>query len=162
MQMQLKILVNKSIKNYFLLFISWKILLILIIYVLDYNEIHDYDDEFWEQGCDETLLNSTIDESITLAPGENQKPIPLLFDKYAEELSFPTIFCGQMRDLKVKMSYDDIMKSALRNYKRKCARVDHLFFMYKKLELIRLSQRISICLRKKVQKNNNITAGMVF
>lgn len=131
----------------------------LIIIDFDHIENND-DDDFWDKGCEETLLNSQNFESVTLAPGENRIPISLLFDKHVEELSFPTIFCGEIRQLKIKLSYGQIAKSALRNYRRKCARVDHLFFMYKKLELLRLSERISICLRKKIQKGSSISAGI--
>lgn len=105
------------------------------------NSMHEQmDDEYLHMGCDETLLNNTQVESITLVPGENQVPRSVLFDPHAEELSFPSIFCGQIRQLKVKLSYHQVVKSALRNYQRKCARVDHLFFIYKKLELLRCSK----------------------
>jgi hypothetical protein len=34
-------------------------------------------------------------KAILFAPGEDHPPISVLLDTYAEELSFPTIFCGQ-------------------------------------------------------------------
>lgn len=121
------------------------------------NKYEYYNTDNANYACEETLLNNTTSESITLAPGENQIPISLLFDAHVEELSFPTIFCGIIRKYKINLTYNQIVKSLIRNYKRKCARVDFLFFMYKKLELIKLSSHISICLRKKYLQNNILT-----
>lgn len=112
-------------------------------------------------GCEDTLLNCTPIESLTLAPGEGQVPLSLLLDPHAEELSFPLVFFGRARELKIKLSYNKIVKSALKHYSRKCNRVDMLFFMYKKLELLNISQRISICLRKKCTKNTAFTASQM-
>lgn len=111
-----------------------------------------------KNNCEETLLNTSNIESVTLAPGENKIPISILFDAHAEELSFPKVFCGMLRKFKIKLTYNQIVKSTIRNYKRKCSRVDLLFFMYKKSELLKLSSCVSICLRKKYLKNNNLTA----
>lgn len=112
-------------------------------------------------GCDETLLNAPPIESVTMAPGEGQVPLSLLLDKDADELSFPCIFCGVKREFKVKLTYNQIVKSAIKHYNRKCTRVDVMFFMYKKLELLNLSQRISVCLRKKCLKNHDLTASQM-
>lgn len=100
-------------------------------------------------GCTETLLTNSQISSITMAPGEGQIPLSLLFDENAEELAFPTIHCGQKRIFKVKLTFKQKTKSALKHFNRNCCRVDKLFFLYKKNELISLSNNISICLRKK-------------
>lgn len=44
----------------------------------------------------QTLLYNE-DKMLHMAPGERSVPISLLFDEYAEELSFPTIYGGQFR-----------------------------------------------------------------
>jgi hypothetical protein len=60
-------------------------------------------------GGDETLMYDTIDhlilEKYKFAPGEDEIPIPILMDKYAEELSFPKIYCGKKRKLKEKLRF---------------------------------------------------------
>lgn len=67
-------------------------------------------------GCDETLLNAPPIESITMAPGEGQVPLSLILDKNADELSFPCIFGGNKREFKVKLTYNQIVKSAIKHY----------------------------------------------
>ena len=37
---------------------------------------------------------------IKIAPGEGKKPIPIPLDTYAEELSFPSVYCGLKREFK--------------------------------------------------------------
>lgn len=88
------------------------------------NSVQNVDENI---GCEDTLLNSMPIESLTLAPGEGQVPLSLLLDPHAEELSFPLVFFGRARDLKVKISYNKIVKSALKHYSGKCNRVDMLF-----------------------------------
>lgn len=128
----------------------------------DENRIMDLTNEENElnPGGNETLLNTIPFQELTLAPGEGQTPLSILMDKDAEELSFPTIHCGQRRNFKIKLSYYNIVKSSVRHYKRKCARVDKLFFMYKKLELLKLSEKIAIYLRKKCIKGE-VTVSQV-
>ncbi|GIY00916.1 hypothetical protein CDAR_519151 [Caerostris darwini] len=60
----------------------------------------DYDDPFVNPAPAETVinkLNTNIDAGLALAPGEDQMPLSVLFDDLAEELSYPRIYCGDMR-----------------------------------------------------------------
>jgi hypothetical protein len=83
---------------------------------LSLKEILDEDEQEIENnnedqnpGGDETLMYDTIDhlilEKYKFAPGEDEIPIPILMDKYAEELSFPKIYCGKKRKLKEKLRF---------------------------------------------------------
>lgn len=129
---------------------------------LKVKNCRDYEfDDTLNPGGNETLLNNVAIDSITLAPGEGKIPLSIILDEYAEELAFCSIHLGQKRKLKVNLTYKQIVKSALRHYKRQSARVDKLFFMYKKDELLKLSSNVSICLRKKFIKSNQITASQV-
>jgi hypothetical protein len=40
-------------------------------------------------------IDHKILEKYTFAPGENEIPLPILMDKYAEDLSFQKIYCGK-------------------------------------------------------------------
>lgn len=93
-------------------------------------------------GYTETLLTNSQISSITMAPGEGQIPLSLLFDENAEELAFPTIHCGQKRKFKVKLTFKQKTKSALRHFNRNCCRVGKLFFLYGKNEFISFSNKI--------------------
>ena len=107
-------------------------------------------------GTDETLLK----QGLVFAPGEGITPVSIMSDKYAEELSFPTIYSGQKRQNNIKLSYNDIVKSELRRYDRRCCDVPKIFFMYRKKETIALKNAISTHLRKG-SINQNLTAGQV-
>ena len=67
------------------------------------------DTEPLNPAVEETLLDG--DEAIKFAPGEGQRPLPVILDKDCEELSFPTFFAGQRRATPDKVSYADIAKS---------------------------------------------------
>lgn len=109
------------------------------------NNVND-DEENINEGADEVLLENNPIDNICLAPGEGQSPISLLRDEDAEELSFPTIFCGQKRN-SGQLTYSRIARSQIRRYDRRCARVDMLLWSYKYFELSKIQSSISICLR---------------
>jgi hypothetical protein len=139
------------------------------------NTGKDFDDEDEWNECDEkpvnpstteTLLNDEIgdqnDIGIKFAPGENNRPISILMDLKADELTFPKIYCGKKRKLKanVKLTYAKIAKSELRMFDRRCGRISKLFFTYKKLQTKKFSDAISINLRK-TKNTKNITAAQM-
>ncbi|GIY68257.1 hypothetical protein CDAR_499921 [Caerostris darwini] len=60
----------------------------------------DYDDLFVNPAPAETVINKlniNIDAGMALAPGEDQMPLSVLSDNFAEELSYLRIYCGDMR-----------------------------------------------------------------
>ncbi|RWS10742.1 uncharacterized protein B4U79_00026 [Dinothrombium tinctorium] len=84
------------------------------------NSDDNDEEEPLNPGGTETLLNSNFDENgIAFAPGELSKPLALLSDSHVDELSFPTIYCGQKRKINVNLSMLAIAKSELRNYDRR-------------------------------------------
>ncbi len=68
------------------------------------DEFQSWEDEDGDENkvCNcETLIDQVdpSDIAIRFAPAENNKPIAILFDQHAEELSFPTIYCGEARNI---------------------------------------------------------------
>ncbi|VDN22144.1 unnamed protein product [Gongylonema pulchrum] len=116
-------------------------------------------------GVQETmLLEEESQHGIRMAPGETQRPISILLDEDTEYLSFPTIFGGEkLHPLFCgrPMSYSDTAKSFAMRYDRRVAnRPDYLLFMAKKIELMKLSSNMAICLRKKkVRDRTDINAA---
>ncbi|VDN39125.1 unnamed protein product, partial [Gongylonema pulchrum] len=111
-------------------------------------------------GAQETMLSAEEAQyGIRMAPGEGHRPLSILLDEDTEYLSFPTIFGGNKLQPVFQgrpMSYSDIAKSFAMRYDRRVAqRPDYLLFMAKKIELLRLSSNISLCLRKKKIRNRN-------
>lgn len=81
-------------------------------------------------------------------------------------LAFPSIFNGERLVLAVVsqvISYSDICKSMIRRHDRRVAsRSDILLFKNLKKQLLSITSKVQICLRKKKQNNgSNITAGKV-
>jgi len=101
--------------------------------------------------------------AIKYAPGEGQKPISLLKDVHAEVLSFPTIYCGQPRELKRQdITKTDIAKSDARNKDRRCAKPSKLLYSFKLSQTFQIASQISICLRKKKKGGKKLTASEMF
>lgn len=69
-----------------------------------------------------------------MASGERQRPLDLIGDEDAVELSFPTVFAGNKR--KCSVSYLTIVRSELRNFDWRGCRTDQIFYSYKKLEMM--------------------------
>jgi hypothetical protein len=43
------------------------------------------------------------DKYLEIAPGQNNKPLRIIYDEHAEELSFPSMFLGQARSFKTNV-----------------------------------------------------------
>ncbi|OXA53864.1 SART-1 family protein DOT2 [Folsomia candida] len=107
----------------------------------------------------ETLMQE--DQLImAVAPGEGTRPLSLLMDLDAEELSFPSIYCGIKRKFNpdANLSYADIAKSELRRFDPRCRRADKILYSYRLVQTHRIASNINICLRKK-KRRGIITAG---
>ncbi|OXA54226.1 hypothetical protein Fcan01_11384 [Folsomia candida] len=107
----------------------------------------------------ETLMQE--DQLImAVAPGEGTRPLSLLMDLDAEELSFPSIYCGIKRKFNpdATLSYADIAKSELRRFDPRCRRADKILYSYRLVQTHRIASNINICLRKK-KRRGIITAG---
>ena len=74
-------------------------------------------------------------------------PLSLLTADSAEELSFSRIYCGHKRQISIKSTYNDIVKSDLRRFDRRCCNVTKVFYMFRKKETLALKNAINIHLR---------------
>ena len=134
----------------------------------------DSDDDWEEATPDETLSGNsdtlfqhndfTDNEhhAIKIAPGEQNHPVSLYLDEYAEEKSFPLLFGGQKRYAHpIKVSYATICKSELRNRDRRFATCfPNIFFILKKLQTEQVKNSITTALRKH-RSNRTMTVSDV-
>ncbi|GIY20792.1 ATP-dependent DNA helicase [Caerostris darwini] len=116
----------------------------------------DYDDPFVNPAPAEMVINkfnTNIDTGLALAPGEDQMPLSVLFDDLAEELSYPRIYCGDMRRFTRKKppTYSEIVKTELRRYDRRNATRGTILLL----------SSIQICLRNKIRTDSSLTAQQV-
>jgi len=81
----------------------------------------------------------------------------MTIDIRAEELSFPSIYSGQKRSLKIKLSYTDIAKLGIRRYDRRACKPTKVLYMFKKSFNEKVRNVVQVCLRKN-QSSSNITA----
>lgn len=110
-------------------------------------------------GGEETLLDNDELDNICFAPGEKNRPIHLMLDEFAEELSFPTLFCGEKKNIAKTFSYSDQCKIQAQNMDRRFARTDFVLYMSKKLQLLHLVNAVSVAMRKRVNQPGEYTAG---
>ncbi|GIY50631.1 ATP-dependent DNA helicase [Caerostris darwini] len=122
----------------------------------DESDIDDdvYDDPFVNPAPAEAVINklhTNIDVGLASVPGEDQMPLSVLFVDLAEELSYPRIYCGDMRRFTRKKppTYSDIVKSELRRYDRRGATPQKILYSHQKNLHKLLLSSIQICLRKK-------------
>lgn len=92
----------------------------------------------------QTMLWSE-EKSLTIAPGQNRRPESLLFDQYAEELSFPSIYLGVPRTIRSRgghlprsTPYTWCM-SEIRRKDRRGATPTHV--LYQAMKMLRLRLR---------------------
>lgn len=133
------------------------------------GEAPDLENDFYtENQIYETMLTNDngvnlLEKGIRFAPAEGYKPTSVLFDPNCEFMAFPKVFAGFKMEPKHNgkdISYSDFAKSMAMRYDRRVAqRGDLLLFMAKKLELTKICNNISICLRKKKLAHGSVTAG---
>lgn len=80
-----------------------------------------------------TLLH---DKVINIAPGEGDRPVGILLDEHAEEMSFPKLYCGSSMGLDGNpQSYAMLCRWQLRHVDIRFRNsVRNIFFKYKKLQ----------------------------
>lgn len=89
------------------------------------------------------------DQFLGIAPGENKRPVSILFDEYAEELSFPTIYGGQFRKYRDGINVTPFMEatSELRRTDRRGIDPQHLLYVAAKIMRLRVSKSISVAFK---------------
>lgn len=75
-------------------------------------------------------------------------PLSILFDEYAEELSFPTIY-GQFRTYRDGINVTSYMQatSELRHTDRRCVDPRHLLYLAAKIMRQRVSKNVSVAFK---------------
>lgn len=98
---------------------------------------NDNNSEPIENGLiEETLLQNEYEhevQALRFAPGENKRPLGILFDQDFRELSNPSIRCGQK--LNTKISLSKIIKSEFRRFDRRAA--NDKTYMFTNYDLLR-------------------------
>ena len=90
---------------------------------------------------------------LTIAPGENEKPLSLFQTENEEYKAFPKIYCGQAMNYKEanveQMSYGEQVKWELLNEDRRCAEhIPNIFYKTKKLQVKQVNSAGNIAVKK--------------
>nr|XP_029715803.1 uncharacterized protein LOC109402861 [Aedes albopictus] len=82
------------------------------------------------------------DKCLEIAPGQNRTPLSIIYDEFAEELSFPDIYLGHPRTFKPEVRVTPFMMatSEIRRRDRRGARPEHILFMAMKIMRLRVSE----------------------
>lgn len=115
--------------------------------------LNDDDDDVLLVDLNEEIAKNT---AISIAPGENKKPVPWLNYPDIHELTFPKIYGGQKFNLN-KVSYTNRVKSELRRADRRSCVPDHVLYMAKEKQERQCFENINVCLRK--LKGTDMNAG---
>lgn len=85
---------------------------------------------------------------MRFAPGENHIPRSLLFDDYAEELSFPGIYLGHMRAFRdgISVTPFQMAMSEIRSDRRGVT-PQHLLYMAAKNMRLRVSSSLTVAFK---------------
>ncbi|KAK3920968.1 U1 small nuclear ribonucleoprotein component SNU71 [Frankliniella fusca] len=103
----------------------------------------DSSDSETETGNHETMVmpdilpdHITNDIGIKIAPGENQIPISLLQNEDVDILTYPSIYCGEARQFKHKLTDTQLRKFELKSSDRRAAKhIPKLFMSFCKSRL---------------------------
>ena len=116
----------------------------------------------------ETIMTSKIplqfdDDTVTIAPGDGQKPISIFEDEYCEEMSFPHLFptgkFGYRCTIDVSISPVKYFNQRLLNYTQRFASdTDYIFFVNYVVQQVNLRSKINIAMKK--ISGNNLKAGL--
>lgn len=116
--------------------------------------LNDDDDDVLLLDLNEEIAKNTI---LSIAPGENKKPVPWLVYPHIHELSFPKINGGHKFNNN-KVSYTNRVKSELRRADRRSCGPDHVLYMAKEKQERQCLASLNVCLRKSIG-DPNMTAG---
>ncbi|KAK3916003.1 ATP-dependent DNA helicase [Frankliniella fusca] len=99
-------------------------------------------------------VNPETDE-INIAPGEKNKPISVVWDRKAEELSFPSIYLGESRLFKNYVTRYQAMKSEIRRYDRRSAKPQNVLYKFN----VHLREQAASRLRHKFKRSCKEVSG---
>lgn len=92
-------------------------------------------------GQQHTLLWNE-DKCLEIAPGQNRIPLSIIYDEFAEELSFPDIYLGHPRTFNPEVRVTPFMMatSEIRRRDRRGAKPEHVLYMAMKIMRLRVSE----------------------
>ncbi|XP_071576363.1 uncharacterized protein [Temnothorax nylanderi] len=79
---------------------------------------------------------------LDIAPGQNKMPLSVIYDKYAEELSFPAIYYGHPRIYKegIRVTTFSMANSEIRRRDRRGVTPQHILYMAVKILRLRVKE----------------------
>ena len=98
------------------------------------------------------------EKCLTIAPGQRKRPTNVVFDRHAEELSFPQIYYGVDRKFKISPEPTPytIATSEIRRKDRRGVTPEHILYMAAKIMRLRVSDGMKHTF-KCIPENENIT-----
>ena len=85
------------------------------------------------------------EEYLEIAPGMNKKPLNLIYDEYAEELSFPSIYLGEPRKFSIQNVTPFMMAlSEIRRRDHRGVKPEHVLYMAMKIMRLRLTESLYV------------------
>jgi hypothetical protein len=101
------------------------------------------------------------DKYLKIYPGQNNKPLSIIYDEHAEELSFLSIYMGQDRTFKTNVKVTPFMMatSEILHKDRRGVTPQHILYMAMKILRLRVSEGLYATFRC-VGETEHITKRM--
>jgi hypothetical protein len=101
------------------------------------------------------------DKYLEIAPGQNNKPLSIIYNKHAKELSFLGMYLGQARTFKINVKVAPFMMatSEIRRKERRGVTSQHILYMAMKILRLRVSEGLYATFRC-VGETEHITKRM--
>ncbi|KAK7573658.1 hypothetical protein V9T40_004699 [Parthenolecanium corni] len=110
------------------------------------SDSSENDDEPLNAPPDETLL---IEKTLVFAPGEGSRPLSMIYDEYAECMTFMKLFGGELMKAPNKMTYQQWCRWRLIRNDRRFADITSIFYMASKIRILKITSSIAMCMRMK-------------
>jgi hypothetical protein len=129
-------------------------------YELDEIYLHSSDIECLLAQQHTLLWNE--DKYLKISPGQRNKPLSIIYDEHAEELSFPSIYLGQARTFKTSVKVTPFMMATSKTRRKGRRRVtpQHIFYMAMKILRLRIIEGFYVSFRC-VGETEHITKRMI-
>ncbi|KAK3930352.1 ATP-dependent DNA helicase, partial [Frankliniella fusca] len=101
------------------------------------------------------LQADPLADEINIAPGEGRQPLSVVWDREAEELSFPSVYLGEARKFDRRTTRYTAMKSEVQRFDRRGARPQPLLYKY----AVHCREQVSQRLRHRFKRGSETHLG---
>jgi hypothetical protein len=125
------------------------------------DEINQHSSDTESLLAQQHTLSWNEDKCLEIFPGQNKKPLSIIYDEHSTELSLPSIYLGQARTFKTNMEVTPFMMATceIRCKDRRGVTPQHILYMAMKILWLRVGEGLYATFRC-VSETEHITKRM--